>query len=455
MPSPARPLELLERAVKAVEEALQKGYKPPGTPTLRGEFGAIRVASAATGINRPTFQDIIADAERRRVGPDWNLYKPVEAAADSLPPNDAVRRSAARAGKLGFAPVLPGYEVSQISTNTKTGDAWVKQRPELGPEFEVPEGHIVKGVSALVGPDGRTLASWVKTKEGAVDPAEIAKSFEAAFRDFKPVAKPRPAPEISDGLGRLTLFPVPDLHHGLQSWGRENKDDWDLKISESVISKTFMKLASRSLSSEVAVLLGGGDQMHANTNENVTPRSRHPLQVDGRFDKVLEATGRLFVRMADALLDKHQQVVVRILKGNHDEEASVAIAYFLLAWYRNEPRLTVDADPSLFWWFLFGETFLGATHGHTVKREKMPSIMAHREAKSWGLSKFRYVHSFHLHHSQRISTELEGVIVETHQSPAAQDSYNFGSGYLSGRSLCAITYDKKFGEVGRVREPVE
>jgi len=30
---------------------------------------------------------------------------------------------------------------------------------------------------------------------------------------------------------------------------------------------------------------------------------------------------------------------VRILKGNHDEHAAVAVSYFLLAWYRNEPRV--------------------------------------------------------------------------------------------------------------------
>ena len=62
----------------------------------------------------------------------------------------------------------------------------------------------------------------------------------------------------------------------------------------------------------------------------------------------------------------HKRVRVRILKGNHDEHAAVAVAYFLLGYYRNEPRVTVDVDPSLFWWHRFGRVLLGATHGRAI-----------------------------------------------------------------------------------------
>jgi hypothetical protein len=178
------------------------------------------------------------------------------------------------------------------------------------------------------------------------------------------------------------------------------------------------------------------------------------LDVDGRYQKGLLVASRLMVRTADAALRHHKRVTIRILPGNHDEHSSVAIAYFLLAWYRNEPRVTVDVDPSLFFWFRFGQVLIGATHGHTVKIAQMPGIMAHRRAADWGATKFRVVHGFHLHHSAKIATEGNGVICEIHQAPIPQDSWHFGSGFLSGRSLQAITYHRDYGEISRVRTAI-
>jgi hypothetical protein len=178
------------------------------------------------------------------------------------------------------------------------------------------------------------------------------------------------------------------------------------------------------------------------------------LQVDGRYQKVVGVALRLMTRTVGAALRRHEHVTIRILPGNHDEHTSVAIAYFLLAWYRNEPRVKVDVDPSLFFWFRFGRVLLGATHGHTVKLAQMPSIMAHRRAEDWGATKFRYCLGFHLHHSAKIATEGEGVICEVFQAPIPQDAWHFGSGFLSGRSLQAITYHREFGEIGRVRTAI-
>ncbi len=78
---------------------------------------------------------------------------------------------------------------------------------------------------------------------------------------------------------------------------------------------------------------------------------------------------------------------------------------------------------------------------------KMPGIMAHRRAEDWGQTSFRYVHTFHVHHASVI--EEGGVRAESHQAPTAQDAWHFGQGFLSGRSLCGIVYDRERGEVGR------
>ncbi len=224
-----------------------------------------------------------------------------------------------------------------------------------------------------------------------------------------------------------------------------------LKYAERIIGSSIEDAIARSPVSALAVVLGGGDLLHADTNENRTARSGNILEADGRHQKSLEVAQRLKVRTIDAALARNEKVIVRILQGNHDEYSAVAIAYFLSAYYRLESRITVDLDASLFWWHRFGQVMLGATHGHTVKLAQMAAIMAHRRAEDWGKTKFRYVHGFHIHHQSKVATEGNGVIAESHQAPIPQDAWHYGAGYLSGRSVQTITYHARFGEISRVR----
>lgn len=362
-------------------------------------------------------------------------------------------KRAAERGLLPTDPVMPGFRISQTAhvygaDGTKRMTA-IQQKPERGDVFEVPIGHTIKGVSALVNEDGREIIKWVKTRN-EYPPEDVAAILKAAFEDYEPAALPSSAPAVSD-TDLLTLIPCNDWHVNLLTWERETGTNWDLKIADRVIGAGIEDAIARSPAAGTAVVLGGGDLTHSDNNENRTARSGNALDVDGRHQKGLEVAGRLMVRTVDAALRRNRKVVVRVLQGNHDEHTAVAIGYFLLAWYRNEPRVTVDVDASLFWWYRFGSVMLGATHGHTVKLKDMASIMAHRRAEDWGATKFRYVHGFHIHHASKFQTEGNGVIMESHQAPIPQDAWHYGAGFLSGRSVQTITYHRAFGEVSRVR----
>lgn len=352
---------------------------------------------------------------------------------------------------LDHPPAMPGFRISQVSTDPD-GGKHIQQKREHGDVFELPEGHIIKGVSALVDEDGREVVKWIKTQVGPSTEDAIG-AIKEAFKDFEGTSKPIERPvAVNEDL--LTFTPVNDLHMGLHAWGKDTGVDWDLKISERVIGQAVDNLVAAQKSSGTAIVLGGGDLFHADNKENKTARSGNVLDVDGRYEKVMQVSTRLMVRIVDRHLERHGKVIVRILPGNHDEHSAVAVAYFLLAWYRNEPRVVVDVDPSLFFWYRFGSVLLGATHGHTVKLEKMAGIMAHRRAVDWGQTKHRYIHGFHIHHSSKYVTEGEGVISESHQAPIPPDAWHFGAGYLSGRSMQSITYNRFVGDAGRVREPI-
>ena len=316
----------------------------------------------------------------------------------------------------------------------------------------VPDGHSVKGVSTYLDAEGKVIGQWIKTREGQLNPIDLAEELKDVFSGLKASPKRIPPPKsASDDL--LTIFPANDWHIGMFAWGKEVGVDWDLKIAEQTIGQAVDDTIARSPASSVCVVLGGGDLLHADNQRNETFNGT-AQDVDGRYPKVMQTAIRLMVRTLDAALERHAKVIGRILPGNHDPHAAVAIAYALHAWYRNEPRVTIETDPSPFWWMRFGLCMFGATHGHMVKIKDMPAIMAHRRAKDWGATKFRYVHGFHLHHSAKFATEGAGVLSEIHQAPIPQDAWHFGSGFLSGRSLQAITYHKSYGEIGRVRTAI-
>lgn len=363
-------------------------------------------------------------------------------------------RLRAQTGALGFEPVLPGYRIARVTEQTDAGGALrgrsVEQRLAPGEPLEIPKGQVVKGISALTDPDGRVIQQWTKTKLGSVDPLDLARSLKQAFKGWRAAAEPVPVPASSLD-SQLTLYPLADWHIGMFAWGRETAANWDLKIAEQVIGGAVRELVQQAPRSSTAIVLGGGDLIHSDSQENRTARSGHALDVDGRYPKVVQAAARLLVSLIEATLARHDRVIVRILKGNHDEHASVAVAYFLLAWFRNEPRVTVEDDPSLYFHHRFGKVLLAATHGHAARGPQMPEIMSHRYARDWGETLFRYAHTFHLHHKRMMATEGGGVVVETHQAPIPPDAWHFGSGFLSGRSLQAITYHRDYGEIGRNR----
>lgn len=359
---------------------------------------------------------------------------------------------AAMARELGLArSTVQGRiaQIARIEQPTTYEAIHGANAPANGEFFQVPEGHVVKGVSALVDMEGRTVQQWIKTRE-EIAVADVIEAIKTAFVDYEGRGTATPSPPIvNDDL--LTLYPLSDWHIGLFAWHEETGTNWDLKIAERTIGQGFVDLVDQTPRSKHAVVLGGGDMLHADNQENKTARSGNQLDVDGRYQKVIGTACRLLVKVVEQALSRHESVTVRILKGNHDEHSSTALVYFLMAWFRNEPRVTVDADPSLFFWHRFEKVMLGATHGHEAKAKDMPSIMAHRRAEDWGASRFRYVHTFHLHHTAKTVTEGNGCVTEIHQTPTPQDAWHFGSGFLSGRSLQSISYHRSFGEISRSR----
>jgi hypothetical protein len=94
---------------------------------------------------------------------------------------------------------------------------------------------------------------------------------------------------------------------------------------------TIQQVVDQTPPAKAAIVLVGGDLMHADNGENRTSKSHNVLDVDGRYPKVIATAERIVIFQIEAAWAKHKKVIVRVLSGNHDEHAAVAIAHYASA----------------------------------------------------------------------------------------------------------------------------
>lgn len=359
-------------------------------------------------------------------------------------------KMAARRGLVGTSPVLPGYEIKKTSTqlgpNGELQREWIQQAPEAGAEFSVPAGHMVRGVSALVDANNRVVQQWIKTKEETQ--TDLIAAIKEEFAQYKGAAKlVKPPKETLSDL--MQVYPVCDPHIGMLSWAPETGQSNDLKIGVDRVDSGLQRLISLAPPAETAVIIQTGDFLHADSQSNATPASGHQLDVDGRAHKVKLAGVQLLRRSIDYALQKHSRVIVKNLKGNHDPESAAWLNISLGLFYSNEPRVEIDLvdGNNDIWLHLFGVNYIGATHGHTMKPERMAMVMADDNPEYWGASKYRWMIFGHIHHET--VKEVGSVRCESFRQPVPKDAYAHSHGYRAGNSMSAVTLHKTDGEIGR------
>lgn len=317
--------------------------------------------------------------------------------------------------------------------------------PAQGLTDEYEEGFVL-GKVTIQKADGVVERTWERmVLDNDKMQTLIRESFEAMAANL-PRFKPTVIEHIPD-TDLLTIYPLGDPHIGMMSWGQETGVDWDLKIADRYFCKAFDRVVHTAPPSGECLILNLGDFFHADNMEGQTTRSKHSLDVDGRYAKMVQVGVKIMRQMINTALTRHQVVHVINCIGNHDDTSALFLSVLLLHAYENEPRVIIDTSPTPFHFKRWGRCLIGAHHGHTCKMPNLPGVMAAQKPKDWGDTFYRYWYTGHIHHDS--AKEYPGVKVESFRTLAAKDAYAAWGGYESGQDIKAIVLHKQRGEIER------
>ena len=275
----------------------------------------------------------------------------------------------------------------------------------------VPPGHRLRGVSTYLDADGNVKGQWVKTGSDPDD--EFRESLLRAVRLAVGKRRASPAPRLGkvdpDARDLLTVYPIGDQHWGLYTWRPQVGNSYDLRIARDLWRRTTDRLIRATPTGSDALIPNLGDWVHTDTKKNMTMRSGHHLDADGRWDKILEYAVRAMIELIDKCLCKHRTVSVINAIGNHDDHTAVMVSLALELYYRDESRVHVVRSPALHVYFRFGSNLLGVHHGHTTKLNELPLLMAVERPVDFGQCQHWRWLTGHRHHE--FKRDHKGVIV--------------------------------------------
>jgi len=307
----------------------------------------------------------------------------------------------------------------------------------------VPANVWKRGVDA----DGNRYTTHLRPAKIAEDPTLLISTIKEALQGLS-IAKPAKSPKATIE-GTSTIYPIADLHVGLLTDAEETGDDWDTKISTQVFRGKFDRLTSLTPSTEFAVIAQLGDLTHNDSQENVTPQSKHQLDVDSRYFVILRRAVASMKYAIDSALLKHSNVIYRGCRGNHDITSHYAVTLGLAEHYRNDPRVTIEDSANEFYIYEFGANMVLLCHGDKVNGDKLSMFAASNYPETWGRTKYRRALTGHIHH--RRAVQAGGMLIESIETIIPKDAYAHSHGYTNMRALVSIVLDKDQGEISRFR----
>jgi hypothetical protein len=334
-----------------------------------------------------------------------------------------------------------GYTRAQIAAQMGKTEGAVKSLIKRGKKWLTADP-AAQHAATVAGSNVIPHSFWVKTGTHSVyyqTPKDDARQdLIDVLRDtLCNIPQYKPANIDSNHDNRLTVYPLVDAHFGMRAWGRETGGpDYDLAHAERDINTAFSNLWRDTPVTDDALLILGGDTLHADDNEGHTQSRSHVVDTDGRLYKVTEVAIRSICWIIDGLLDRHHNVTVRVLRGNHDPHAHIALHFALAARYGD---IVVSAERDLYW-YRHGRSLIAAHHGDKGTAQRLCMVLADT-CPEWSDTRDRHIFTGHIHHDS--IKDFPGVKWWSLRAFCPPDEY--GSSFGGRRALQAMVFCAKEG----------
>jgi hypothetical protein len=305
-------------------------------------------------------------------------------------------------------------------------------------------GHVVRQNALL-----RAQVARIKFEQDTAKEAhrqwiadEVESLKDEAKNEIKRIpSKPSPVNETGLML-EVSLF---DVHFGKLAWPSETGSvPYDLKVAQAMFIRAIDKLIERSRHYKYELILFpiGNDLLHAN---DVDSKTIHGTVVDseGRFQKTYWTVRKTLVEAIEKLKELGPVKVVTCA-GNHDKTAVWTLADSLECWFHSDPDVSFDNSPVYRKYQEWGKVGLLFTHGDLGHREDYPLLFATEQPELFGRTKFREVHTGHLHTTK--NQEFHGVRVRILGALTPADEWHASNGYVGNlRTAEAFVWSKDEG----------
>ena len=297
--------------------------------------------------------------------------------------------------------------------------------------------------------DGKKVGTTRWSAENIESERDFLERMREAFEGMTPAA---PISRPSDTMADLcNVLPLYDVHWNMSAWGAETGDqDYDLTLARDDLMRGLDTILMTAPRANTCIMLLGGDFLHADDDSAQTPASKHPLDVASRQHMAID-TGIAIIKYAvTRILEHHENVVIRVLRGNHDPNSHRTISFALREWLVQNQRATVDMTPNELFMRQWGRSAIFGQHGDKMKPVNL-ALKLSDVCPFWTESPHRYAYTGHLH--SMAAERIGGLNWERLEPFAPSDVY--GASWVNRRAMKIDTYHKKRGRIGTVMDPLE
>ena len=258
-----------------------------------------------------------------------------------------------------------------------------------------------------------------------------------------------PAPVYSDGA-HLSVWSLFDAHFGKRS------ADGSYTLAQA---KTDFMRAGERIAEEVQTLNKpirrillpiGQDALHADNLAGTTTKGTW-VEIAADMRDAIDALTEALVYVVEVAATI-APVDLLAIEDNHARFSSYWLGKFAEAWFRNHPRVTVDAMRAPRKYYQFGKVLLGIDHGDNVKAQDLALKMAIEAPQMWAETEHREWLRGHLHKRAGMyhpANEESGVMVRWLPALCPADEWHVMKGFIGNhRAAEGLFYHADYGPAG-------